>query len=167
MVSWWLRRSRIHLQEIQVWSLELGRPQCSCLENSMDGRAWQATVHGVAESNMPEWQHFHFPGGKVPKLTNKAHKKLHFSLLIALRKETCVKDGKKAQNIFFFSCSFPPLNLVLQVETMTQIVHHISFLLPWAHCKPHFPAFPVVSEVMRLNSVQWNVNRNEICQSSA
>ena len=108
MVSWWLRQSRIHLQEIQVWSLELGRPQCSCLENSMDGRAWQATVHGVAESNMPEWQHFHFPGGKVPKLTNKAHKKLHFSLLIALRKETCVKDGKKAQNIFFFLMLFPP-----------------------------------------------------------
>ena len=24
--------------------------QCSCLENSMDGGAWQATVHGVAKS---------------------------------------------------------------------------------------------------------------------
>ena len=24
--------------------------QCSCLENSMDGGTWQATVHGVAES---------------------------------------------------------------------------------------------------------------------
>ena len=60
---------------------------------------------------------------------------------------------------------FPPLNLVLQVETMTEIVHHISFLLSWAHCKPPLPAFPVVSEVMRLNYVQWNVSRNEICQS--
>ena len=39
---------------------------------------------------------------------------------------------------------FPPLNLVLQVETMTEIVHHISFLLSWAHCKPPLPAFPVV-----------------------
>ena len=28
-----------------------GNPvQYSCLENSMDGGAWQATVHGVAES---------------------------------------------------------------------------------------------------------------------
>ena len=28
-----------------------GNPlQCSCLENPMDGGAWQATVHGVAKS---------------------------------------------------------------------------------------------------------------------
>ena len=30
-----------------------GNPlQYSCLENSMDSEAWQATVHGVAESDM-------------------------------------------------------------------------------------------------------------------
>ena len=26
--------------------------QYACLENPMDGGAWQATVHGIAESNM-------------------------------------------------------------------------------------------------------------------
>ena len=32
-----------------------GNPlQCSCLENPMDGGAWRATVHGVAESQ-PCW----------------------------------------------------------------------------------------------------------------
>ena len=31
----------------------LGNPlQYSCLENSMDRGAWQATIHGVAESDM-------------------------------------------------------------------------------------------------------------------
>ena len=38
--------------------------QCSCLENPMDGGAWKAAVHGVAEgqtrlSNFPFTFHFH------------------------------------------------------------------------------------------------------------
>ena len=33
-----------------------GNPlQHSCLENSMDGGAWRATVHGVTESDRTEW----------------------------------------------------------------------------------------------------------------
>ena len=39
--------------EIQVWSPGEGNGnplQCSCLENPMDGEAWQATVQGVAKS---------------------------------------------------------------------------------------------------------------------
>ena len=47
------------MQETQVWSLGLGRSpgegngyplQYPCLENSMDGGAWRATIHGVARS---------------------------------------------------------------------------------------------------------------------
>ena len=33
--------------------------QCSCLEKPMDRRAWQATVHGITESNMTEQLHTH------------------------------------------------------------------------------------------------------------
>ena len=40
-----------------------GNPlQCSCLENPMDGGAWWATVHGVAESDTAKRLHFQAEG---------------------------------------------------------------------------------------------------------
>ena len=43
---------------VQSLGWEDGNPlQYSCLENSMDRRAWQATVHGVSELDMTEHTH--------------------------------------------------------------------------------------------------------------
>ena len=40
--------------------MAIGNPlQYSCLENSMDRGAWQATVHRVTESDMTERIHTH------------------------------------------------------------------------------------------------------------
>ena len=61
-VPWWLGGKESGMQESQVQSLGWEDPggghdnplQDSCLENPMDRRAWQTTVHGVAKSWMTE-----------------------------------------------------------------------------------------------------------------
>ena len=39
------------------WSRKCNALQYSCLENSLDSGAWQATVHGAAESDVTEHKH--------------------------------------------------------------------------------------------------------------
>ena len=59
-----------------------GNPlQDSCLENSMEGGAWWATVHGVTESDTTEGLHLLF------FLSNLSIIKLHLILMIL---ETCL-----------------------------------------------------------------------------
>ena len=60
-VPWWLRPacSAGDLSLIPVLGSSPGEEnesplQYSCLENSLDGGAWQATVHGTAESDTRE-----------------------------------------------------------------------------------------------------------------
>ena len=63
----WLRwsQSTIYLsgnpKTLKKYAKFSGSPlQYFCLENPMDGGAWWATVHAVAESDRTDWLHFHF-----------------------------------------------------------------------------------------------------------
>ena len=47
--------------------------QYSCLENSMDGGAWWATVHGVAKSQTPTEQLTHSLSLHCMNVSHKAH----------------------------------------------------------------------------------------------
>ena len=57
---WWLRWWRIHLQcrrlrfSPWVWKIPWRRV-FSCLENSMNRGAWQATIHGVSKRIQHHW----------------------------------------------------------------------------------------------------------------
>ena len=53
LILWQLLEILLVLRGREAWYAGEGKGsplQYSCLENSMDGKAWQATVHGVTES---------------------------------------------------------------------------------------------------------------------
>ena len=78
------KRIRLPIQETQEtrvpslgWEDPLGERngyplQYSCLENSMDGGAWQATVHRVAKSQtwLSEWAPMHAPEIWIPAISS-------------------------------------------------------------------------------------------------
>ena len=78
------------MQETQVWSLGQEDPldkemalQYSCLENSMDGGAWWAIVHGVAKSwtRLSDFTSLHFRTSQKKKITLLSTSKHQYSPL--------------------------------------------------------------------------------------
>ena len=68
-----------------------GNPlQYSCLENSMDGGARRATVHGVAKSQT-QLSNFTF--------TYMFHKHVHICMLVIEHLEECKKENKNEKII--------------------------------------------------------------------
>ena len=79
-----------------------GNPlQYSCLENSVDGGAWWATVHGVAKSQTTE--RLHFTSGHLKKIKNKK-----ITLLSTSKHQHSPLRGKMVvqmvSGIFGYSC---------------------------------------------------------------
>ena len=89
----------------------------SCLENSMDGRAWQATIHGVAKSRTG--------------LNDSLSLFHYFSFLGELREKTCIKRRATSPEPRFRNLSFQAklglsVFVIVTVLTVTRQKHLIS-----------------------------------------
>ena len=105
-----------------------GNPlQYSCLENPMDGGAWWATVHGVAESQT-----------RLSNLTNF----LHWALYLHTLNHTCWQP---------YSCVLSMWHYCLS-STKTRFLHeriHASLLYICHHvCQPSFWSFSYLSFIV-------------------
>ena len=67
--------------------------QYSCLENAMDGGAWRAIVHGVAESDRTEQLHFPFQSLKLRSNNARIETQVSYtpsSLMFSLSHALCL-----------------------------------------------------------------------------
>ena len=85
--------------------------QYSCLENSVDRGAWQATVHGVSESQtqLSTYTNFtHFTCINLLNLHKKTMKLILLSSLFLNEKKVCKKSGTAFMLVI---CFFVPFSL--------------------------------------------------------
>ena len=105
----------------ETWVRSLGYEDCpgegngnplqySCLENPMDGGAWQATVHGVTKSDVTELLNNNENKRKIALakcLVPCGHCRIYSALLLVL---ACIHESRLETFVSFFS-SFSPLPL--------------------------------------------------------
>ena len=89
---------------LQYWSNPLPF-QYSCLENPMDGGAWQTTVHEVTKSDTTERHHFSFI---TNKRLSKILKNMKQNVVIKEQAEAILGEGNG--NPLHYSCLENPMD---------------------------------------------------------
>ena len=130
---------RQYTQWLRAWYLEPNgkQLQCSCLENPMDGEAWQAAVHGIAQSwtqlkrlSSSSRTGLGFPGGTISK-EPACQCRRHETRVQSLGWEDPLEEGHS--NPLQYSCLENPMGIgawratvhwVIESD-MTEVTQHI------------------------------------------